>query len=414
MRSLIRHFVVISLACAGLLLSSAAMAAKGGGLLSQRTYDALQDIHELMEEEKYNQALSLGRELIAKVKGSEYETAVVKQNIAYIYIYKGEYETAASYLKEALALNVFADHEERSATIALANVYLSMEQYRQAINVMLPYVNSPDAGDLPPSAFIIVASSYAQLDQYREALPYAKKAISMSDSPSEDWYNLLLAIYFELNQYRNAAQTLETMITMWPQRNRYWVQLSQIYIELEENDKALSTLKLAYEQGMLEQESDLLNLVQLYMYQEVPYEAAKVLSKGLENGDIEPTAKHYDVLANAYIQAREYDKAVQALAKAGEKSDDGDYYLRQAQLYASQQQWSEVVKAVDKATSAKLDDEDMGTAYLLQGMAAVEDKKYDQALRSFNKAADFEKSEDQAEQWIRYVRNDLMNVATNY
>lgn len=414
MKIVIRRIAFLAVLFTGIAFSHGVLAAQGGGLLSQRTHDTLSDIHELMEKEKYDEALQIGRKLLKNVEGSEYETAVVKQNLAYLYIYKEDYSAAARLLKEALELNVFADYEERSAVIALANVYLSLEQYQRAIDLMLPYVNGPKSDELPPSAFIIVASSYSQIEKYREALPYTKKAISMASSPNEDWYNLLLAIYFELGQYRNAAETLETMLTYWPERKRYWVQLSQIYIELDENEQALATLKLAYKQGMLEQESDLLNLVQLYMYQDVPYEAAKVLAKGMEEGNIEASARHYDVLANAYIQAREYDKAVVALGKAGEKSDDGSYYLRQAQLYASQQQWSQVVKAVDKATSADLDKEDMGTAYLLQGMAAVEDKKYQQALESFNKAADFENSKDQARQWITYVRNDLLSLAQNY
>ena len=52
------------------------------------------------------------------------------------------------------------------------------------------------------------------------------RAIEMEPDPKENWYQLKLAAHFELEQYREAAATLETMITRWPDKKSYWTQLS--------------------------------------------------------------------------------------------------------------------------------------------------------------------------------------------
>src|SRR5690606_6225874 len=183
------------------------------------------------------------------------------------------------------------------------------------------------------------------------------------------------------------------------------------YLQLGEDDKALATLALAYRQGMLESEEHLLNLSRLYLMDEVPYKAAEVLDKAIADKTVNATADNLELLGMAWIQAREYERAVKVLGEAGAKSKDGKLYLRQARLYAALQNWDGVVTAVDKALEkGKLDK--LGDAYILQGMAAVEEEKYDQALKAFQKARGFEESEDQASQWITYVQNDLMKVAS--
>jgi len=404
-----RYLSIIS----GLLMLAAAgqaLAASGGGLLSQRAYNDLNNIHELMDNKQYAEALAKANVMLnGGSANSKYEKAVVLQTVAYIYIYQVKYDEAAKYFQQALDMDVFAEHEEQSATISLAQIYVAQDHFQKAINLLEKYLKS--GKELPPTAYILAATSYYSLEKPREALPYSKKAIELADAPRKDWYNLLLGIYYELNDYREAAKLLETMVAIWPDDKEFWNYLSSIYLQLGEDDKALATLALAYRQGMLESEEHLLNLSRLYLMDEVPYKAAEVLDKAIADKTVNATADNLELLGMAWIQAREYERAVKVLGEAGAKSKDGKLYLRQARLYAALQNWDGVVTAVDKALEkGKLDK--LGDAYILQGMAAVEEEKYDQALKAFQKARGFEESEDQASQWITYVQNDLMKVAS--
>lgn len=398
---------IIPLAMASLLLISSTEILAASGLLTQGTYRRLMDIQELVDEKQYDQAIKEANGLLGDIK-NDYEEAMVLQRIAYIYIYKEDYPSTIKYLEKALAKNAFSKQEEQATTIALAQTYLTQDNYKKVISLLDSYLKSNK--ELPPDAYILGAIAYTSLNQYREALPYAKKAIELSAKPNKDWHQLLLSIYYELNQYPNAAALLETMITYWPDEGEFWRNLASVYLELQDDDKALATLSLAYDQGMLVKEPYLLNLARLYILSETPYKAGLVISKGIDDKYIEANVKNLELLGTAWTQAREYEKAAEALGQAGAKSDNGDLYLRQARLYASMHKWDDVVTAVDNAME-KGDLKDPGAAYILQGMAAVEEDKYDKALVAFRKAEKFEDSEDQAKQWIRYVETDLLNVA---
>src|SRR5690606_18079963 len=210
--------------------------------------------------------------------------------------------------QQALDMDVFAEHEEQSATISLAQIYVAQDHFQKAINLLEKYLKS--GKELPPTAYILAATSYYSLEKPREALPYSKKAIELADAPRKDWYNLLLGIYYELNDYREAAKLLETMVAIWPDDKEFWNYLSSIYLQLGEDDKALATLALAYRQGMLESEEHLLNLSRLYLMDEVPYKAAEVLDKAIADKTVNATADNLELLGMAWIQAREYERAV--------------------------------------------------------------------------------------------------------
>src|SRR5690606_9188976 len=94
---------------------------------------------------------------------------------------------------------------------------------------------------------------------------------------------------------------------------------------------------------------DLLNLARLYMLNNVPAEAGKVLGAELEKGRVEATQKNYELLAQAWVQAREFERGTAALGKAAEMSDDGELYIRQAQIFVSMADWDRAAGAARKA-----------------------------------------------------------------
>lgn len=386
---------------------------EGGGLLSPRTASKLDDIRDLMSKKKFDEALQDANTLLGNV-GKDYEKAVVEQMIAYIYIYKEDFKQAAVYLKRALDRDSFSDYEIASATVALAQVYVQLERYQDAANLLEQWL--PQADEPPSSAYILLATSLAQMDQYKKALPYAKKAIALADQNKEgfheDWHTLLLSLYFQLEDYPNAAGELELLIAHKPSNKDYWKNLASVYQQMNEDKKALSTLAVAYKQGLLDNGDDQLRLAQLYMLNEEPYQAAQVLDKGLSSGKIEKTPRHYEYLANAYISAKSYEEAAKALGEGAQLDKDGEMWLRQAQVYAQIHDWNKVVQSVDHAMD-KGGLEEPGKAYILQGMAASEAKNVSAALKAFKKAESFKDSKDQAENWIRYVNEQVKPLVEN-
>ena len=98
----------------------------------------------------------------------------------------------------------------------------------------------------------------------------------------------------------------------------------------------------------------MLNLAYMYLGQDVPYKAGKIIEAGMQQGLIEENLKNIETLANAWAQANEHHKAIPTLAQAAKLSDKGLLYARLAGVYFD---LGDYAKATD---AAKLADEKGG------------------------------------------------------
>ena len=230
----------------------------------------------------------------------------------------------------------------------------------------------------------------------------------MDDEPRESWYQTKLAAHFELKQFPQAAQTLETLVSRWPEKKTYWTQLSQIYYRLEQRDRALATMALAYRKGLLDKQSDITYLSSLYSDSGVPYKAAEVLEKGIRDGIVEPTKAHWTMVAETWYSAEEMEKALAAFGEAGAVDPDGDIDLRRGFILVDLENWSGALEALDDALEkGGLGERRTGEAYLLRGMAHFNLKEYSKARDAFKAAARDERSAKYAAQWIKYMDSEL-------
>ncbi len=116
---------------------------------------------------------------------------------------KGSTLRRSSNFEACLALDALPSAAQQGMLYSLASLYMAQEQFQKTIDTLKRWlVNEKDP---KPDAFIMMASSYASMNDYRNALPWAKRAVDASPEPKENWYQLLVAIHFELQQYGDAA-----------------------------------------------------------------------------------------------------------------------------------------------------------------------------------------------------------------
>ncbi|RTZ74261.1 MAG: hypothetical protein DSZ00_04895 [Gammaproteobacteria bacterium] len=371
------------------------------GTLSERTYKKLTTIQELMGEGKYDEALRRLANLAPKVKRNQYEYATVMQTYGYAWSAKERYRKAIHAFEEALATEALPDPVQLAMRYNLAQLYAAIPDWKAAARAYEQWL----AGAEKPSAqsYAFGATVYAQLKKYDKAIPKIRKAISLARKPHENWYQLLLSLYYQQKRYKQAAGVLESMIAFWPDRKKYWKQLSGVYFTLKRDRKALAVLALAYRRGFLEKERELLNLVNLYLLQNIPYKAARILEKEMAAGRIRETGKHLQKLGEAWMAARENDAAAEKLLAAAKLQKQGVLFLRLAQIYLDKEQWKKALRMADKALAAG-DLKHPGDAWLIKGMAQYEIGREDKALHSFAKAARYRKNKRQAQQWIGFIR----------
>ncbi len=118
----------------------------------------------------------------------------------------------------------------------------------------------------------------------------------------------------------------------------YWLQLGVMYGEINQEDKQLAVMEAAWQAGYITKSADVLTLAQLCRFYDVPFKAAKLLQKAIDNGVVTAQVKHLALLAQAYIAAKDDEKAIPVLIKAASISDNGQFDGQLAQAYLNVEQ----------------------------------------------------------------------------
>ncbi|WP_052371071.1 tetratricopeptide repeat protein [Iodidimonas nitroreducens] len=357
--------------------------------------EAVEDLNDLLED-----------------KINDYETAIVYQILASsVYIEEENYKQAIVEYEKILKLERIPESLQIASLNALAQLYLVDEQYKKSIEYMKKWMATQT--NPGPSPYYFLAQAYYGLEDFKNIVPNITKAIELGrargDEPKENWYLLLRLAYFELAQYEKVAEVLE-FLTVNFEKPEYWRQLAAVYSELGQEKKQFATMEVAYRQGYLDKESQLINMAQLYLYHSVPIKSAWVIEKGMKDGIIEKNAENYELLGQAYLNAQEMRKAEEPLRLAAKDGDDGEIWMRLGQVFAEQERWKEALPPLQKAVDSD-DLDEPGYAHLLIGMANFNTDKLDDAKKAFRAAAKFDETEKAAKQWVDYTNKEQQRRA---
>lgn len=369
------------------------------GAMSEVTYRQVEAAQKALEKKDYAEAESKLSKLTDKVKG--YERAIVFQTLGYVYSQQDRYKQAIPAFEEALSLNALPQQPQENLLYNTGQLYMAVNEYDKAIALLEKYIQEACQ---PPSAeaHIQLAAAYLERKRFRDALTQVDVALKKVDKPKEQWLQLKLALHYELKQYPQCADVLTQLITMKPEADQYWRQLSSVLYELEKDKESVAVLALAERQGFLDKEAEYRNLLGLYMQTGIPLKAAMLFKQGMDKGVVARSSKNLQALSDAYIVAREYDEAEAALKAAAGIADSGDVWKRLGQVYIEQERWDEAVDAFTKAIQKKVDK--MGDAQFMLGVAAYNAGQQDRAQSALLAATRYPESERNAREWLNYIR----------
>ena len=198
------------------------------------------------------------------------------------------------------------------------------------------------------------------------------------------------------------------MVGQWPEEAKFWEQLASVYMVLEETDKSLAVLKVAWREQLLEKENSIKGLIQLAGSEGIPEHAARILEQALADKLLESNETYLKLLADAWTTAREDEAAIATLARLADVSEDGQPWLKQGRLYLDSFRWQPAQEAFQKALDKGI--KSPGQAWLLMGIAQAELSQYQSAKKALKKAQAYEKYTKQAVAWQRYVEEQRKNA----
>ena len=374
--------------------------------LSDRTFRTVNKVQELIAEENYSKAISKINSALESSGKKQYDKAVLLQQMGFLYSLTDVYPKAAKYFAQALSLDALPVPVAQQVRYSLAQLYLAEGQFKKSVVTMKEWFKIAETTEEKPQAhaYITLASAYVQLSDYKNAIPPTKKAIAMSKNPSESWYQLLMSAHYELKQFKSVAGVLKILTTKYPKNKRYWTQLSGIYMELNQERNALSTLEMAHKLGLLEEEKEYLRLVNFQAYQGVPFRAAKTMQVSMDEGKITRNAKNLEKLASFWQQAQELDKSIETYIAAYKLAPKAKTQIKIARLMILDKQYSAATKfAKNAAPDAKRDDK--GELNYIRGMAYFELNQPSNALKAMKSAAQSPDMKPVASPWINFLES---------
>ncbi len=380
---------------------------KATGAIDTKTFEVLTKAQELTENSQYDEAIKTLDTLKDSNKLNGYAKSQMWNFYAFIYASQEKYKNAIGAYKQLLAEPDAPEGLKLTAKYTLAQLYFQLEDYPAVINFMeewLKEIPKPTA-----TAHIMLAQAYYQSKTYDPALKNLNKAINIEQGEGkkikENWLRMKVAIYFEKKDTKNTLKTYETLLQHYPKLT-YMKQIAGLHGELGNEKKRLTTYDAIYLHGGLENGSDVLNLAYMYLGQEIPYKAGKIIANGMKQNAIKENKKNVETLANAWAQANEHKKAIPALEKAAGLSDKGLLYARLAGVYFDAGEFKKAVDAAKKADEkGKLKRKDNNL--MLLGMASFNIKDFEGALQAFRGAKKSKKSFSDARKWEKYTLSEL-------
>jgi tetratricopeptide (TPR) repeat protein len=375
--------------------------------MREPTFRRLERAQIAIDEKNYPDALEALQDLQGMRGLNSYERAMLWNYYALYYFELDDMVGAIDAYRRVLQEEGISLRLEDTIRYSIAQLYFANEQYEESLQELTEwFVYQPD-----PSyqAYMFLGQLLYVMRRYDDALQPILTAIDKAKAEGvadrENWHQLLLTIYFEKEDMQNVKLVLEYLIIHFS-KPLYWLQLAAVYGELEEEQNQLAAMEVAYEQDIFEKESHWVNLAQLYRYNEVPIKAAQVMLDGFASGAVEETEKNLELLANALIDAKEFDDAVEPLSRAAEMSEDGELSIRLGQVHIERDKWDEAIVAIRQGIrKGDLRREDQ--AYLVLGSAYFNNDQLSEARQAFTQSRRDRRSRTQSSQWIQFLDGEI-------
>ena len=253
-----------------------------------------------------------------------------------------------------------------------------------------------------PEAYYLLGLAHYQLGEHLKALPPARRAVELAPDAPASWLELVASVLKQLGDHRSAIPFLERLVEVAPGNKTYWTELSLAYEQVDDYEKSLATMRLAYAAELLTDDADYRRLSDLLVHEGIPLAAAEVLEQGLAAHIVQPDEAAYTKVGTAWYMAGETDKAVPALENAARAADTGDAYVRLANLHITRQEWAAAIAALHAGMGrGSLTDE--AHANLLMGVALYAQGKFDEAREWLTMAAESERHRAMANDYLTAI-----------
>lgn len=389
---------------------------------NDRIYKSYLKIQEATTDGKFAEALE-GINKLADYKTVPIETAAIQRARGFILLNLDREPEAAEAFKIALAQGELNNFMTQEMKYIIANLHAGESQWEEAFNVYKEWLDNAlayqaqyeqtqneDYNVTQPDSdsYRLGAAIAASVNNFPYAIARTEDAIKVIPQPEKELYALLVALHYQSKDLKSAVASIQRGLSIFPDHQEFWKNLSSLYQLIKEDPSALAALVIAYEEGMLQSEEEYLLLGRYFIYRGVPFDGARVISRGLNEKVVEPTFVNLELLSQAWFAAREFDESLEILKLIVSQYGDIEACLRACQILLEDEEYDKVLSLLTKAEPGNRP-ADQGMYFKLKGYAEYGKGDYTYALESFRLAgkSDPELAES-SQSWCEYIEDEFI------
>ncbi len=298
--------------------------------------------------------------------------------------------TAADQFAEARRIDGVPAARRLSWLQQEARLRLRAGQTRQGADLLTDWIERSGGDDA--SRWLLVQAR-ASLDDWSAA---SQSLDRLRESGTEGWSSsqrqLASTVYQQSGRFDDALALLGDD----QDSPDVWRRAAGLAQQAGDSGRAAAIWESGWRRGVLVSREDLRQLAKLHIAGGTPARAAEHLTQWLDDGRLEANADNLKLLAQAWTAARNHDEALSAWRALAERTGRGQDWRQLAEIAYGWGEWQATLDALSSLRQSG--GEVSGRDWLLQGIAAAQLDRRDQAREAFRQAR--AAGVEQAQQWL--------------
>ncbi|MGY0633478.1 tetratricopeptide repeat protein [Luteimonas sp. A478] len=315
---------------------------------SSRMAQRLNRLNAAMQDEEYAKVIEQAEDIIAQERANNYDKAYASNMAGHASYNADDVEAAKRYIAQAIEYDALDNNNHFQAMLMVAQLHAQDEETEQSLTLLDRYF--AESGSSEASDLALRGQLLYQAERYDEAIPALREAIDAAEEPHASWTQALMAAYAETGRDAEATAMAEQIASNSPDDKRSQMNLAAMYMQVDQNDKAIEVMERLRAAGELTEDREYRNLMALHLNTDGGEAAAiAVINEGLEKGVLESNHQTFLALAQAHYFSDQVEPAIDAYRKAAPLDSSGETYLNLARVLYGEGREAEAADAARQA-----------------------------------------------------------------
>ncbi|WP_242597577.1 hypothetical protein [Billgrantia antri] len=323
----VRRLVACGLAlCAGLLVAASA-AAQAPPLPGDIIAD-LERLHAQLQQGEHASVSQHARAQAQRLEGGNaadrWASALYHQLAAGAEAGAGRNEAAADHLRQARRTQEAPQTQRDRWLREEARLRLAVGETEEAVTLWLDWLERHDGS---PDERWRLARALAELERWEEAAQWVERAMADDPAPGERRQALAATVFQRAGRGEQALARLEASLTAQAEPEA-WRRAAALAHGAGDAQRAAALWEAGWRLGVLSGEEDLRKRIELNLAAGTPARAAEYLEAALADGALPDTLANRRLLARAWEEARDRERALGTWREVARLSGEGSDWRR--------------------------------------------------------------------------------------